>query len=191
MKGPAGALDDNNQIEVSGSKYFPYSKESVEPNYFTWEAKLEAAFKEIDYLLKMMFLVTETSPDAFGLSENNIAESGRALKYRLMRLLSKISRKKRYYDVSIKQSLYVAQMLDSNNGASYTPEIPTITWRDGLPDDEVETANKTETLNRAGAISLEEKVRENHPNWSEERIKKEIAKIESQQADERNQNPVL
>ena len=191
MKGPAGALDDNNRIEVSGSKYFPYSKDSVEPDYFTWEAKLEAAFKEIDYLLKMMFLVTETSPDAFGLSENNIAESGRALKYRLMRLLAKISRKKRYYDDGIKSALYVAQALQADNGTSYTPEIPIIGWRDGLPDDEVETATTTETLDRAGAISTEEKVRRNNPSWSEKRIDKEVARIQAQQAEERNQNPVL
>jgi hypothetical protein len=191
MKGPSEALDDNNKIEVSGSKYFPYSKESVEPNYFTWEAKLEAAFKEVDYLLKMMFLVTETSPDAFGLSENNIAESGRALKYRLMRLLAKISRKKIYYDEGIKKALYVAQALESNNSSSYKPETPTITWRDGLPDDEVETASITESLERSGSISVEESVRKNNPNWGEDRIKKEIARIEARKAVDSNQNPVL
>lgn len=190
MKGPAEALDRENKIQVSGSRYFPFSEESVEPNYFTWEAKLEAAFKEVDYMLKMMFLVTETSPDAFGLSENNMAESGRALKYRLMRLLAKISRKKRYYDDGIKKALYTAQLLGAQN-SNYTVEIPTINWRDGLPDDEVETAEITETLDRAGAISLEQKIRKNHPSWSEDAIKKEKAKIESQQATEENQNPVL
>lgn len=190
MKGPAEALDKNGRVDVTGSKYFPFEKDGAEPQYITWEAKLEMAFKQIDYMLKMMFLVTETSPDAFGMSENNIAESGRALKYRLMRLLAKIARKKRYYDEAIKRTLYNAQFMDlAHAGANYKPEIPTIGWRDGMPDDHKEISEITETLDRAGAMSTEEKVRYNHPDWSEKRIEKEVARLESEKAEERSTSP--
>ncbi len=192
MKGPAEALDDNGRIEVTGNRYFPYEKEGAEPEYITWEAKLDMAFKQVDYMLKMMFLVTETSPDAFGLNENNLAESGRALKYRLMRLLSKIARKKRYYDNAIKEILYKAQLMDNeHNGQSYEPQKPSANWRDGMPDDEKEKSEVTENWDRAGAASTEEKVRYNHPDWSEERIQQEVARIEEERAEEQTETPVI
>lgn len=187
MRGPAEYGDD---VDVGG-KYFPYSDETVKPEYMVWEAKLKAAFDQIDYILKMLFLVTETSPDAFGLSEGGIAESGRALKFRLMRLLSKIARKKRYYDHAIKKALVIAQKLDNeHNGQNYKVEEPSITWRDGLPDDPKEKAETTESLDRASAMSTEEKVRYNHPDWSEQRIQDEISRIEAEKAEERTA-PVL
>ena len=190
MKGPTDALDEEGQIDVSGNRFFPYDKDSAEPAYITWEAKLEMAFKQVDYMLKMMFLVTETSPDAFGLSESSTAESGRALKYKLMRLLSKIARKKRYYDTAIKDVLYKAQLMDiEHNNQSYEPEVPSATWRDGIPDDPLEKANITETLDRAGSMSIEEKVHYNHPDWSEQRIQEEIGRIETERAEAQSTAP--
>jgi len=138
----------------------------------------------------MMFLVTETSPDAFGLSESNVADSGRALKYRLMRLLSKIARKKRYYDDGIKDILYKAQLMDIyHNNKKYDAERPSASWRDGIPDDPKEEAEETEILDRAGAISLEEKVRKNNPDKTEKWIQKEVARIESELEQQQSSSP--
>ena len=107
-----------------------------------------------------------------------------------MRLLSKIARKKRYYDDAIKDVLYKAQLMDiEHNDQSYEPERPSANWRDGLPDDPKEIAEETETLDRAGAISVDEKVRKNHPDWSEKRIQEEIAKIEAEKEEEKNTAP--
>lgn len=190
MKGPPEAMDQNGFVDVSGSRYFPYERDGAEPQYITWEAKLEMAFQQVDYILKMMFLVTETSPDAFGLSETNMAESGRALKYRLMRLLSKIARKKRYYDHAIKEMLYRAQLMDIVHiGQSYKPEKASIAWRDGMPDDYKEKSEITESLDRAGAMSVEEKVRYNHPEWSEERILEEIKRVEGEKKEAQSTAP--
>lgn len=187
MRGPAEYGED---VEV-GDSYFPYGDETVKPEYMTWDGKLEAAFEQIDYILKMMFLVTETSPDAFGLDKGSVADSGRALKFRLMRLLSKVARKKRYYDDAIKKSLVIAQKLDNeHNRQNYEVEEPSVDWRDGLPDDPKEKAETTESLDRAGAMSIEEKVRYNHPDWSEQRIQDEISRIEAEKAEERTA-PVL
>ena len=101
-----------------------------------------------------------------------------------MRLLSKIARKKRYYDNAIKDVLYKAQLMDiEHNNQSYEPEVPSATWRDGIPDDPLEKANITELLDRAGVMSLEEKVRYNHPNWSEQRIQEEVGRKEAERAE--------
>lgn len=190
MIGPPDYLNEDENVNI-GDSYFPYDDESVKPEYMSWDGKLEAAFKEIDYMLKMMFLVTETSPDAFGLDDGNVADSGRALKFRLMRLLSKIARKKMYYDKGLKKALTIAQKLDNeHNGQNYEVEEPSVDWRDGLPDDPKEKAETTESLDRASAMSTEEKVRYNHPEWSEQRIQDEISRIEAEKAEERTA-PVL
>lgn len=193
MKGPAEAMNDSHEVNVTGGKYFPYRVGEPEPAYITWEAKLESSFKEVDLMLKMMFLVSETSPEAFGMSEGGVQESGRALKYRLMRLLSKIKRKERYYDEGIKELLYKAQLMDVEYlGAKYEPERPGIEWRDGLPDDEIEKADVTDKLNRAKAMSLEQKVRYNNPTWDDKKVQEEVTAIESMMAEERaSQSMVL
>lgn len=39
-----------------GGKFLPVTKEDIAPGYMTWNSKLEGAFKELDYLLGMVFL---------------------------------------------------------------------------------------------------------------------------------------
>jgi Mn-containing catalase len=85
-----------------GGTFFPYSKEGGEPKYLTWDGKLEAAEKQLDRLIEMLFYVSETSPACFGLDKNATTESGAALKKRLLRTLAKVNRKKLYSDPAIK-----------------------------------------------------------------------------------------
>jgi hypothetical protein len=196
MRGPEEAMDTdeegNKTIEVTGSKYFPYTIDGAKQEYITWDAKLDSAFKQIDKILDMMFLVTETSPASFGLDKGGQAESGRALKFKLLRTISKTARKKRYYDEAIKNILLTAQKLEIARGSSSFDLVkPSSNWRDGLPDDELEIANKTATLDGAKAISTYQKVKANHPNWSEEQVKKEVAKIEDEIQEERDANNII
>ncbi len=130
------------------------------PKYLVWDAQLEAAFKQIEKLLEILFLTSETSPDVFGLGKNGAAESGRALKFRLLRTLAKVNRKKLYFDQALKNVLYAAQVLDTVHGAGrYRPAIPRIEWADGLPQDSLEAAQVEQTRLAAGNTSLESSVR--------------------------------
>lgn len=113
------------------------------PRYLTWDAELTSAFKQIEKLLEIAFFVSETSPDAFGMGERASAESGRALKFRLMRLLSKINRKKIYFDEALKDILYAAVYLENEYGKSgISPKDIEIRleWGDGIPADPLEQA---------------------------------------------------
>jgi hypothetical protein len=119
-----------------GGTFFPYSKEGGEPKYLTWDGKLEAAEKQLDRLIEMLFYVSETSPACFGLDKNATTESGAALKKRLLRTLAKVNRKKLYSDPAIKDLLEVAMKLDIVwCGRKYKVERPSIDWQDGLPED--------------------------------------------------------
>lgn len=123
------------------------------PRYLTWDAQLEAAFKQIDKLLEFAFMVSETSPDAFGLGKNGQAESGRALKFRLLRLLAKINRKKLYFDEALKNMLYAAQYLNAVWGRGPEPQDVRTEWQDGLPADELEDAQIEHTRTGGKATS--------------------------------------
>lgn len=130
------------------------------PRYVVWDAQLAAAFQQIDRLLEMAFLVSETSPDAFGLGKQGFAESGRALKFRLIRTIAKINRKKLYFDEALKQALFVAQVLDTTHGsATYTPTEVSIRWNDGMPDDDLELAQIEQARIAAGNTSVESSIR--------------------------------
>lgn len=159
--------DDGNYVLPIGGTFFPYQQGGAKPEYLTWDGKLDAAEKHIDRLLELLFYISETSPAAFGLDKHAIAESGAALKKRLIRTLAKVNRKKLYADTAIKKALLIAQMLDVEFcGAKYEPEVPNIDWQDGLPDDEVEQATiagqrvENGTLSQRSAIMRLDKVDE-------------------------------
>ena len=111
------------------------------PKYLTWDAQLDAGFKQVDKLLELAFLLSETSADAFGLGrDGGRAESGRALKFRLIRLLAKINRKKLYFDEGLRNIMYAAQYLGHVHGNGPEPQEVRIDWKDGLPADSKEAA---------------------------------------------------
>ena len=132
------------------------------PKYMTWDAQLEAAFKQIEMILEIGMMMSETSPDVFGLNKGGLAESGRALKFRLIRTLAKINRKKLYFDSALKNVCYIAQYLEAQWGNGPDPNNIDyrLEWRDGLPDDEYEMAQveQVRTGNKA-TTSVESAVR--------------------------------
>lgn len=112
------------------------------PKYLTWDAELNAAFTQLEKLIELAFYVSETSPDAFGMNQGGVAESGRALKFRLIRTLAKVNRKKIYFDEAIKSAIMKALTLEAEYGNGKDPEDFNLRleWADGIPDDPMEQA---------------------------------------------------
>lgn len=150
---PEGVLDEQGNIRQDKLGMFTIPDNEMgagqpnKPEYITWNANLEASFSQIDKLIEFLYMTSETSPDAFGMGGdgNSAVESGRALKLRLMRTISKVNRKKRYYDQRLKEALLNAQELAISGGYKVmgekhpgTAEVPQIIWQDGLPIDEIE-----------------------------------------------------
>jgi hypothetical protein len=125
------------------------------PRYLVWDASFDAAFKELEKYLEIMMMCSEIAPAAFGLDKGGTAESGRALKYKMIRTLAKVNRKKLYFDEAIKTAVYIAQVLDVTKGSgSYEPKAPRIVWADGLPADPKEQADIEMSRKTAGLTSL-------------------------------------
>jgi hypothetical protein len=142
---PPGVLNEKGQVNKKALGVIEVQDgENNKPEYIVWDASLENAFKEIEKLVEFIYLTGEISPDILGLG-TGISDSGRALKFKLMRTIAKTARKKLYYDLALKEALYVAQLMAKKwsakvNGVSLTkdPVKPEIKWGDGLPIDEAE-----------------------------------------------------
>lgn len=148
---PPGILDEKGQVKKKALGVIEIGEgETGKPEYVVWDAKLDSAFKQIEKLVDFMYLTSEISPDILGLGEGK-SDSGRALKFKLMRTIAKVARKKLYFDRSIKQAIFLAQKLAAAynipvNGKKLQgePVMPEIEWQDGLPIDNSELID-TET----------------------------------------------
>ena len=155
---PKGVLDEDGKVRTSSFDLFEVSASQGgginKPEYITWDASLESAFKEIDKIVEFLFLFSETSPSVFGLDKGGQADSGRALKFKLIRTLAKISRKKNYYDEALKWAIVTALKLKKMK-----PVEPQIIWQDGIPQDTYEAAQIEEIRLRSKNTSLESSIR--------------------------------
>lgn len=147
---PPGVLDKNGNVNRKALGVIEVKDGDQKPEYIVWDASLDNAFKYIEKLVEFMYLVGEVSPDVLGLGEG-VSDSGRALKFKLMRTIAKVARKKIYYDQAIKQIVFVAEQLAVAHGIKIRgvaykgePKYPEIQWADGLPIDISETI-ETET----------------------------------------------
>jgi hypothetical protein len=114
------------------------------PEYIVWNASLENAYKQYEKLIEAIFMVSEISPDTLGMGQGK-SDSGRALKFKLLRTIAKVTRKKTYYDVALKELLYTAQVVAKEWGLEVggrklkgEPVYPEIKWQDGIPQDDIE-----------------------------------------------------
>lgn len=162
---PPGVLDENGQVKKKALGVVEMGEgEDGKPEYIVWDASLDNAFKEIEKIIELIYMVGEVSPDVLGLGEG-VSDSGRALKFKLMRTIAKVARKKMYYDVGLKKVMYAAQELAKAHGIEVDgyklkgeiKEIE-IRWADGLPIDESEQLdNETKALD-AGITTKKESI---------------------------------
>lgn len=158
---PQGILDEKGRVKKKALGVIEVQEgESGKPEYIVWDASLENAFKEIEKLVDMLFLTSETAPDVFGMGKGQ-ADSGRALKYKLLRTIAKSARKKLYYDTRIKELLYTAQLMAKEHNLQVDgvrlqgePAEVEISWNDGIPEDELD---QVEIIGRKIDIGIQSK----------------------------------
>lgn len=154
---PPGVLDENGQVRKERLGMFEVDNENSgfnKPEYITWNANLDNAFTEIDKLIDMLFMFSEVAPAALGMDKaGGRAESGTALKFKLMRTIAKMKRKRLYYDIMIKEMLETAMELGKawnikiDNVTLDKVEVPEIKWNDGvIPDISEEIDNEIKRI---------------------------------------------
>jgi len=166
---PEGVLDENGKIKRESFGLIEVATgegQTAKPEYIVWDSKLESAFLEIERLVEFLFLTSETTKSAFGLDKDGgVAESGRALKFKLLRTIAKKHRKELYYDAGLKDFLYTAQKFAKANklecdGVKMTKDIvrPEIVWQDGIINDAVEQLEVEEKRLTNGLTTTEESI---------------------------------
>lgn len=153
---PAG-IDDEGTADNAvrwGGKLIEVEKGDVIPGYMTWSGELDAAFKELDMLLSLVFVQSETPQWLFGTvvagsdkgGTGTSHTDGVAIKARFMPILSKVKRIRTHVDRALRDALWTAMELENfaNDGVEgfeqYKPVYPKINWRDGIPKNEREEA---------------------------------------------------
>jgi len=154
MYGPEYDGSVDGAIRTGSGPYFTVEKDDVPPAYLTWNSQLEGAFKELDILLSLVFIQSETPQWLFGTvmagsgkgGTGTSHTGGTAIKARFMPILSKVRRIRTHYDKALRDALWTAMELENfaNEGVEgfekYNPVYPNIIWRDGIPRNEKEEA---------------------------------------------------
>lgn len=189
---PVGTLgedaDGNPTFAVGLNKVFEITgKDDVKPEYITWDGQLQSAFTELDKLVNYLLMNAELPAVALGGGEGSggtSGNSGLAIKFRMNSLLSKINRKRQYYDKGLKKVLYIAQLLEASRKSKidYEVTIPKIHFADGLPKDELEQATIMQmrtgskpTISTKSALMVMDGLTEEQAEAELERIKAEEA----------------
>lgn len=164
---PPGVIDEDGKVKKESLGMFEVDNENPgfnKPEYIVWNANLESAFTEIEKLIEMLFMFSEIAPATMGADKDGQAESGRALKFKLLATIRKRNRKISYYDKAIKEMLQTSielalawgiQIDGVKPGAS---ERPTIKWGDGVINDETEQVENATARIDAGLSSRADEI---------------------------------
>lgn len=185
---PDGVLDEEGHVKKEHLGMFEKGEDGQVPEYVVWNASLEAAFTEIDHLLESLYLFSEISPDAMGRFKDATAESGRALKYRMMRTVAKVRRKQLYFDHTVKEIIYLAQLLAAKHKIKamdkvYTgdAEVPSVEWKHPIPQDSYEQAQEEELRLASGNQTLKASIM-NIDDLTEEQAEEKVEEIYAEKA---------
>lgn len=151
--GPELPTDEDGSVRFGG-KYIPVAKDEVAPGYMEWNGQLDAAFKELDVMLSLVFIEAETPQWLFGTTVSGEEKGGTgtshtdgaAIKARFMPILSKVKRIRTHVDKALRDAIWSALEVAkfANNSVAgfetYAEIYPKINWRDGIPRNEKEEA---------------------------------------------------
>ncbi len=120
MYGPDALIMPGNKLGLASVKtggFMPLPEEySVAPGYIALPDTLQHAFAELEELKLQFFLITETSPAAFGQADAGLATSGTALRRLMQAPLAKARRLRMRLDPVAKRVLEIAMELEQKGG---------------------------------------------------------------------------
>lgn len=185
---PVGLLDEGEdgqaKFRVAVDKVFEVlGKDDIIPEYITWNGNLQEAISEMKEVINLILMNSEIPAIALGLTDAGTSgASGLSIKFRMNSLLSKIKRKRLYYNKGLKEIYRLAQELEKSLGiANYDVVTPHINFNDGLPTDELQEANimsirtgNMPTLSQLSAIMRMDNMTEEQAREELERIKADL-----------------
>lgn len=150
MTGPMTMLNrdpDTGKLFLQSSKFYGVNPEDTQPKYLTWDGQLSAAFKQLDFLINQLYILSELGAALTGgTGESANAVSGSAMRFKLVNPIAKARRVSNSLTQPMKRliSLIGSNMPDidpetGEPGSGEDTQLPfghiTINWQDGLPND--------------------------------------------------------
>lgn len=157
---PEEAFGDDGNIRAD-HEVFAFTDPKKLPQYITWNAELAHAMADRAFVLNQLLVRTETSPVLLGLRQGAAPDAYRKVRLEAFNSLTKAGRKAAYWKAGIRRAVAVAQMLENTLPGVRYPQHPIgVTLRDGIPQDDKDTADRLAVLRGAGLISLQRAVEE-------------------------------
>jgi hypothetical protein len=182
--GRAAGSRSAQQAKVNvGGKFFGLNPDDPKVEYVTWDASPEGIKYEIEILMDLVYIISETSPAAFGQMKAGLAESGSALKRLLMAPLLKVAELRNAMDEGLTEALMAANALARARDGS-VPKLTSVEteWKDGLPQDKKEDAEVEVAMHGAELTSKEASIGRVY-GLTGDGLKEEVAKIEGKAED--------
>jgi len=183
ITGPASKISvdpySGEAVVIGGGQYFGYNPDEARPEYMVWDAKLDAAYQQIELIIRKLYMVSELSPAALGELKQGLAESGSALKRLMMPTLAKVNRLRLRVDPAIKDALRITAALEVVGRATGATQLTNIqiTWADGLPRDEKEIGALEGARKNSALTSTEASLKRLDPEMSDADREEEATKI--------------
>lgn len=150
MTGPISMLEvdpKTGERYLERSKFYGINEEDTPPSYLVWDGQLDAAFKQLEFLVNQLYILSEMGAALTGgLDGSSNAVSGTAMRFKMVNPLAKARRVSNSLTNPLRRMLsFIGSNtpdIDSKTGepgsGKDTP-LPyghiTIDWKDGLPDD--------------------------------------------------------
>lgn len=191
---PPGVIDEKGQVRKEALSMFEVDNENPgfnKPEYIVWNANLEYAFKEVDKIVDLLYMFSGIAQASTGYSSDEAtsgqAESGRALKFKLLATIRKRSQKVIYYDIALKEMLETSMELGKAWGIKIdgnsvnAPEKPAIDWGDGVLQDSIEQIDEESKRVDAGLSTRADAI-SRIDGLSPEEAAKKVKEIDSESA---------
>jgi hypothetical protein len=158
------------------------------PSLMVWDAQLANVTVAIDQSMDQLLQMLQLSKVLLAGKDAGAAESGTALRIRLIPTLAKVSKYARAAEIAIPKVINLWSQLHPP-----TVEIPdiTINLQDGIPEDPMETAQTAQFWDAMGAMSLERKLVLQGLEEGSDAFNTELERLKGQQQQEVAQIPTL
>ncbi|HEX8342214.1 MAG TPA: phage portal protein [Tepidisphaeraceae bacterium] len=153
---PTGSVDGDGNVRASAEAFFGDTKDA-KPEYIEMAGNPQAAMTDRDFAVASLCVSCEWTPELLGIKNDATAESGRKMRLSASSPLAKIERRTAYWQPALQRVMALAACCEL--GRPIADDAVGVEIRDGLPEDEHDTAEIIATLRSAGAVSLRRALR--------------------------------
>lgn len=148
ITGPASMLSvdpHTGEYHLKTGNFFAVSPGEEQPTYMTWDGQLSSAFKQLEFLINQLYILSEMGAALLGSQDGSgQAISGAAMRFKMVNPLAKARRISNSLSRPVRQlfsSLSVDADVEESDLEGETLMLPipyrkiSVFWADGLPDD--------------------------------------------------------